>query len=141
MTIRELALNWIENSNEEVTAITREQAEEYIGWMDPDTLENLDEEMTADAFMEAWNDIVEESEKRMGERKLRGMKDGWHEIMGYRVWVEDGMILRGMKKDYNNSWIACYVYRESRRGGFDKEEKITVDAFRAGVRRGTIWMK
>lgn len=70
------------------------------------------------------------------------IKDGWHDIMGYEVYVEDGKVIRGMKQSYTGlGKVSCYVFRASRYGGWDREYTgVTVAAFRAGVRRGTIAM-
>lgn len=65
------------------------------------------------------------------------MKDGWHVINGYNVYVEDGFIIRGVSHDQSK---AVYVYRALKTGGYGKETKITPAAFRAGVKRGTIDM-
>ena len=65
------------------------------------------------------------------------MKDGWHTIMGYDVYVEDGKVLRGTK---DKGQLPAYVYRACKRGGWELEYAVTVAAFRAGVRRGTIRM-
>ena len=61
----------------------------------------------------------------------------WKVVCGYDVFVEDGVIVRGMNGDGTK---ATYVYRKDRKGGWNKEDKITVEAFRSGVRRGTIQM-
>ena len=66
------------------------------------------------------------------------IKDGWHTIYGRKVYVEGGMVRRGIKEDRNHSQAAAYVYRASRRGGWDKEDGLSVAAFRAGIARGTI---
>lgn len=63
------------------------------------------------------------------------MKNGWHVLYGCDVYVEDGKVLRGLK---NGGTEPAYVYRKCRSGGWDRETAITVAAFRAGVRRGTI---
>ena len=55
MTIKELAQNWIENADTTPERITVDQAAEYIGWMDKDS---LPEGLTPEAFAAAWNDIV-----------------------------------------------------------------------------------
>lgn len=68
---------------------------------------------------------------------MKQYKDGWHKIAGYEVYMEDGLIVRGMSDDRKRS---VYVYRMSRLGGWDLEYNITPDAFRAGVRRGRIKM-
>lgn len=65
--------------------------------------------------------------------------DGWHYIAGYRVYVEGGKVMRGFKRDYNGAIVSASVYRGSRRDGWNNENGYnTVDAFRAGVKRGTI---
>lgn len=59
MTVRELALNWIEHADETPVEIDLARAEELIGWMDP--CEDLPEDLTPESFMVAWNDILAES--------------------------------------------------------------------------------
>lgn len=64
------------------------------------------------------------------------MKDGWHTICGYSVYVEDGKIKRGMKE---SDTLTAYVYRWNKSlSCWTKESDITPDAFRAGIKRGTI---
>ena len=59
MTIRELAMNWIENADTATpTFITVAQAADYVGWMDKDS--DLPEGLTPETFAEAWNDIIVE---------------------------------------------------------------------------------
>lgn len=68
------------------------------------------------------------------------MKDGWHKICGYDVYVENDRVLRGTKA---NGTLSAYVYRACRTCGpalWEAEDSITVNAFRTGVRRGTIRM-
>ena len=80
----------------------------------------------------------------------RTISDGWHTVSGYRVYVEDGYIKRGLASDGQRP---LYVYRAclkrlplrygdsvSRVDGWDRVCHITPTAFRAGVRRGTIAM-
>jgi hypothetical protein len=57
MTIRELALNWIENADTTPTIIDLETAKQYIGCMDPDS-EPAPDSIDPVEFMEAWNDII-----------------------------------------------------------------------------------
>ena len=59
MTIKELALNLIEHADETPTKIDLDRAAEIIGWLDPDS--NLPEDLTPEAFMEAFNEIISES--------------------------------------------------------------------------------
>lgn len=70
----------------------------------------------------------------------RKISDGWHKICGYDVYVEDDRVLRGVTDDRNRGPRTTWVYRTSRHGGYESAGKVTVDAFRAGVRRGTIIM-
>lgn len=58
MTINELAMNWIENdrTGDFQRKITVDEASIFVGWMDSDTIEALDEEITPEKFMEAWNE-------------------------------------------------------------------------------------
>lgn len=65
------------------------------------------------------------------------MKDGFHKIAGYDVYVENDKVLRGVSSDWTKT---TYVYRACKKGGWDCVRSISVDAFRAGVRRGTIKM-
>ena len=60
MTIKELANNWIENDHtgDYCRPITLDEAEQFIGWMDEDTIDSLDEDITPEKFMEAWNELV-----------------------------------------------------------------------------------
>lgn len=61
MSIKELARNWMENDETGDYAgrkITLEDAETLIGYMDDDTLNNLDETITPEKFMEAWNELI-----------------------------------------------------------------------------------
>lgn len=65
------------------------------------------------------------------------MKDGWHKICDYDVYIENDRVLRGTKA---NGTLPAYVYRACRTGGWDNDCGLTVNAFKAGVRRGTIRM-
>lgn len=65
------------------------------------------------------------------------MKDGWHKICGYDVYVENDRVLRGTKA---NGTLPAYVYRSCKTGGWYSNGGITVNAFRSGVRRGSIRM-
>ena len=58
MTINELAMSWIENdrTGDYERQITLDEAATLVGWMDSDTIESLDEEITPEKFMEAWNE-------------------------------------------------------------------------------------
>ena len=61
MTIKELAQNWMENDRTGEYCgrkISIEEAETLIGYMDQDTISGLDEPITAEKFMNAWNDLI-----------------------------------------------------------------------------------
>ena len=64
-------------------------------------------------------------------------ENGWHKIAGYTVHVEDGKVKWGIR---DHSGGAVYPYRWSDKLRCWVNESMTVDAFRAGVRRGTIAM-
>ena len=66
----------------------------------------------------------------------RKINDGWHIVSGYEVYVEDGKVLRGLSSDKQRT---VYPFRAVR-DGWDNDSGLTVAAFRAGVRRGTITM-
>lgn len=79
---------------------------------------------------------------------MKMISDGWHTICGYEVFVEDGCIIRGVVGS-GNAQKTAYPYRqcwsfnglgERHPDGWDNCSGLSVDAFRAGVRRGTICM-
>ena len=64
------------------------------------------------------------------------MRNGWHVIVGYNIYVEDGKVLRRLSSDRQRT---TYPYRAAQ-DGWTNDSGLSVDAFRAGVRRGTITM-
>lgn len=58
MTIRELAINWMENADTTPSEIDLDTAADYVSWMDPET--DLPGDLTPETFMAAWNDIIHE---------------------------------------------------------------------------------
>ena len=78
------------------------------------------------------------------------INDGWHTICGYDVYVKDGCVMRGVSREQNPTTIYPYrVHYEWHDGiggkkrvssGWDECVGITVGAFRAGFRRGTVTM-
>lgn len=68
---------------------------------------------------------------------MKTIRDGWHTISGFKVYVEGGKIVRGMLGE-GCKQVTAYPYRACRRGGWDICTGITVDAFRAGGNRRTI---
>lgn len=64
------------------------------------------------------------------------VKDGWHKVYGYDVYVEDGMVNRAI-----SNLVTAYPYRKSKYGGWDIDTHMTLDALRAGLSRETIIIK
>ncbi|MDD6667771.1 MAG: hypothetical protein PUE58_07460 [Lachnospiraceae bacterium] len=56
------------------------------------------------------------------------VKDGWHIVKGFDVFVKDGKITRGIKKDYNGDYVPAFPYRSTKEGW--SQETPTVAAFR-----------
>lgn len=72
----------------------------------------------------------------------QALRDGWHMVAGWEVYVEDGRILRGVMELCDGSRVTCYPMRHDRRRdvwGWDRKP-LTPAAFRAGLARGTIRM-
>ena len=74
---------------------------------------------------------------------MRKIKDGWHTILGHDVYVENGIVKRGIEQLSPLNIVAVYPYRYVPKGVYKGwwRENVSVDAFRAGVKRGTIDMK
>lgn len=69
-------------------------------------------------------------------------QDGWHKIAGYTIHVENGRVSRGVEHRAGSViWRPTFPYRWNDKLRCWCNESMTVDAFRAGVRRGTIAMK
>lgn len=68
----------------------------------------------------------------------RAVADGWHTIAGYEVYIEGGRVLRGLK---DGGQLTAYPYRWDKKNGcWTNCSGLTVDAFRAGVRRESVTM-
>ena len=85
MTIRELATNWIEHSEEPVTFITAADAARYISWMDQ---QQIPDDLTPETFADIWNDVV-------GQHKLTEMR--------YQIEKVEHMAERSMVSAYEAS--------------------------------------
>ena len=83
-------------------------------------------------------DWMIEEDTPLDDLRQSYVRDGWHVIIGREVCVEDGLIVRGLIKDINDSYVTAYVYRRQRDGSWSREDSISASAFRSGVRRGTI---
>ena len=75
------------------------------------------------------------------EEKENSMKDGWHVVRGLEVYIENGLVIRGIKTDSNGGRVTAYLYRKARGGGWNKDEGMTVAALKAGLIRGSIALK
>lgn len=67
--------------------------------------------------------------------------DGWHRVYSYDVMIEDGAVTHATDEDHTR---ALYPYRSALRGGWNliyEEEKLTLNALRSGLRRGTITLR
>jgi len=62
------------------------------------------------------------------------MKDGWHIVYGYRVYVENGRVLRGTKKDINGNDVTAWPYECNVEGGCDNISGVKIETFRRGVK-------
>lgn len=65
------------------------------------------------------------------------VKDGWHKIAGYDVYVENGYIKRGTK---DNGQLPAWPYRSGKDGGWDLDRYMTPDNFRRKVKNGSATM-
>lgn len=73
------------------------------------------------------------------------MKDGWHIIKGYDVYIEDGRIMRGTTGRGTTTYRAVYPYKYKREDGMRGWHNcsgagVKVDTFRKGVNKGTYCM-
>ena len=63
--------------------------------------------------------------------------DGFRRVAGYLVQVEGGYITRVCTNEDNGTWGVPYI--PCKTGGWDNAyRELTVEAFRARVRRGTV---
>lgn len=71
----------------------------------------------------------------MKNTKCAKYADGWNVICGYDVYIEDGCVLRGTKKDHNGSYVTAYPYVKVR-DGWDNAVGIAAGKFQGFVKRG-----
>ena len=68
-------------------------------------------------------------------------KNGWHEIAGYNVYIENGVIVRGTSGN-GYDLHTVYPYIPGKYGGWDNASReLSPAAFRARIKRGTAIMK
>lgn len=68
------------------------------------------------------------------------IKDGWHIVYGYRVYVENGCVLRGTKMDINGYDVPAYPYESDRKGGYDNCSGVNFYTFRKGVKENRMFL-
>lgn len=68
---------------------------------------------------------------------MEKIKDGWHTVSGYDVYVEDGYILRGTKPDRNGHEVDAYPYYADKDNGGWTRGTPSVSEFSDGVRSGS----
>ena len=75
--------------------------------------------------------------------KIMANKDGWHIVYGQNVYVENGKVILGTRKDKNNSEVTCYPYEYNKDQDcwVNISREVTLSAYRAGYKRGTKCMK
>ena len=105
MTIKELALNWIENDRTgdySGREITLEEATNFVGYMDNDTLDELDEEITPEKFRDAWNEII--AANKIWYAVQRDTEDDW----GTGSFDRDEAIsmAKELREDYPDALVA-----------------------------------
>ena len=61
------------------------------------------------------------------------VKDGWHKVYGYEVYVEDGRVTRAI-----SNGVTAYPYRACKYGGWNIDRHMTLDVLRAGMARETV---
>lgn len=68
------------------------------------------------------------------------MKDGWHIILGYDVYIENNKVLRGTLGE-GITYRPAYPYKWDKRNRcWIKNTGISINSFRNGVKRESIVM-
>ena len=68
------------------------------------------------------------------------MKDGWHTILGYDVYVENNKVMRGTLGE-GSTYRTAYPYKwDKTHRCWIKSAGICVNSFRNGVKRESIVM-
>ncbi len=65
-------------------------------------------------------------------------EDGWYRVYGYKVYVENGKVIRGMTEDCQRT---TYPYVDCKYGGYDLCTSLSLSAFRQRVKRDKAFMK
>ena len=69
------------------------------------------------------------------------MKDGWHKICGYDIYIEDNKVIRGSLGSGLN-YRPAYPFKHYKgcSGWHNVAGELTVSAFRYGIKRGSVMM-
>lgn len=67
------------------------------------------------------------------------IKNGWHKLFGYDVYIEDEKIIHGVREDRNGSYVTSFPYRKYG-NGWSSDVGISYWSFVSGARRGTVGM-
>lgn len=68
------------------------------------------------------------------------MKDGWHIVYGYRVYVENGCVLRGTLLDHNGYDVPAWPYKRDKKGEYDNISGVKIETFRRGVKNNSMML-
>ena len=70
------------------------------------------------------------------------MKDGWHTVKGYEVYVYEGKVIRGKKYDFNGQELPSYPYKylDDYNSYVNVSGQLSFSAFRSCLSRGTVKM-
>lgn len=67
---------------------------------------------------------------------MKNIRDGWHKVYGYDVYVLEGKVIRGTKRA---GTLPAYPYRHINGGkAWISDREMSLAAFAAGVKRGTV---
>lgn len=69
---------------------------------------------------------------------MKNVKDGWHKVYGYEVWVEDGWAVRGLSRD---GCRPLYIYAVAKDGELDRRDGVRLAALRKAMARGTMVLR
>ena len=70
---------------------------------------------------------------------MKCIGDGWHKVGDCRVLVENRVIVKCLMQNETGNWTPHHIVRwNSQTKQFQRTGYVTLAAFRAGARRGTI---
>lgn len=68
------------------------------------------------------------------------MKNGWHKILGYDVYIEDNKVLRGTLGE-GSTYRTAYPYKwDKTHRCWIKNTSVSINSFRNGVKRESMVM-